>query len=162
MLEVIKLSPGKTKLIMENSAGGGSKIGLTTDEIGAIYNLAKKMDAKTTKNRIKICIDTAHAFGAGILEKFSKSELEKFKKDAEKSFGLENIIVLHINDSKVPFDSKKDRHENLGEGHIGIKAFESLAKDEYFSKIPWLLEVPGFEKKGPDKKNIDIAKSLFK
>ncbi len=155
MHQVLKNVPGKANLIMENSAGGGQKMGLTAEEIGKIYQVKPHP-------RIKVCIDTAHAFGAGVLETYSPSELDKFKKACDKGFGLENLIVLHVNDSKVPFNSQKDRHENIGEGHIGLQAFQNLADDKFFSTIPWLLEVPGFEKGGPDKKNIDIINSLFK
>ncbi len=154
MLKVLEKVPGNAHLIMENSAGGGDKIGTTLEEIGEIFHLANHP-------RIKVCIDTAHAFATGLLEKFTPAELEKFTKTAEKSFGLENLTVLHINDSKVPFNCKKDRHENLGEGHIGLQAFQNLAQHKYLGQLPWLLEVPGFDNQGPDKKNIEIANSLF-
>ncbi len=160
MLTVLKQVPGKAKLIMENSAGGGNKIGLTAAEIGAVYKQSSKSEEGRT--RIKVCIDTAHIFAAGVLEKFSPEELKRFKDDCEKSFGLKNIIVLHVNDSKVPYDCQKDRHENLGEGEIGLEAFKHLARDEFFGNIPWLLEVPGFDNQGPDKANMEIAKGLFK
>jgi len=153
MNEVLAKTSGSTKLIMENSAGGGNKIGLTAEEIGTMFNLANN-------DRIKICIDTAHAFGAGILNTYSPEELNAFAATCEKAFGLKNIIVLHINDSLVPFDSKKDRHENIGEGHIGLPAFQNLANHPHFNSIPWILEVPGFQGTGPDKQNIDILKSL--
>lgn len=155
MHQVLKNSPGKANLIMENAAGGGNKMGLTPEEIGIIYQIKPHP-------RIKVCIDTAHAFGAGVLETYSPDELNKFKNDCDKSFGLENLIVLHVNDSKVPFNSQKDRHENIGEGHIGLAAFQNLANDKFFSTITWLLEVPGFDGEGPDKENMDIIKSLFK
>lgn len=153
MLEVLKNVPGNAKLIMENSAGGGQKIGTTLEEIGEIFHLANHP-------RIKVCIDTAHAFASGLLEKFSPEELKNFTKTAEKSFGLKNLIVLHINDSKVPFNCKKDRHENLGQGFIGLPAFQNLANHKYLGSLPWLLEVPGFDNEGPDAKNIEIAKNL--
>jgi deoxyribonuclease-4 len=154
MHQVLKKSPGKAKLIMENSAGGGQKMGLTNKEIGDIYKLNPDL-------RIKVCIDTAHAFAAGALNTYSPTELEEFKKEAKESYGLENIIVLHINDSKVPHDSRKDRHENIGHGEIGLPAFQHLANDPFFKTIPWILEVPGFEGKGPDKKNVETVRGLF-
>lgn len=155
MNEVISKVPGKAQLIMENSAGGGDKIGTTIEEIGVIFKQANN-------NRIKVCIDTAHAFGAGIIESYSPVELNEFTKKCDQAFDLKNLVVLHINDSKVPFDSKKDRHENIGEGHIGREAFRNLLHNKDLSSIPWLLEVPGFNNNGPDKENIDILKSLKK
>ena len=153
MHKVMKSTPGPAKLIMENSAGGGNKMGLTLEEIGKIYHLADS-------ERIKICIDTAHAFGAGIIKDCSPAELDTFVKEADKAFGLENFVVMHVNDSLVPFDSQKDRHENIGEGEIGLTAFKNLAKNNFLGKLPWLLETPGFDGNGPDKKNVDILKSL--
>ena len=160
MHEVIKNSPGKTNLIMENSAGGGSKMGLTLEEIGKIYGMAKATIPSSILKRIKVCIDTAHAFGAGMIENYSAEELETFTKEADQAFGLLNLVVLHINDSMVPFDSKKDRHDNIGEGDIGLTAFKNLSQNKALNALPWILEVPGFEKTGPDKRNIDIIKAL--
>ena len=70
------------------------------------------------------------------------------------------IVVLHINDSKGAYGSFLDRHENIGEGHIGLQGFKLLASNKHFASIPWILEVPGFEGKGPDKQNVDILKKL--
>jgi len=153
LLEVLKNAKGKADLIMENASGGGHKMGITPEEIGRVYKLA---DDK----RIKVCIDTCHAFAAGQLKTFSKEELKRFKNECDDAFGLENLVVLHVNDSKAPFDSGKDRHENIGDGEIGLQAFKNLAQDEFFNKLPWLLEVPGTERSGPDKRNVEILKKL--
>lgn len=160
MHQALKSAPGKANLIMENSAGGGSKIGLTLEEIGKIYKMAKAKLPSSISDRIKVCIDTAHAFGAGILETFSAEELNNFTKEADRAFGLQNLSVLHINDSMVPFGSKRDRHENIGEGEIGLESFKNMSENKALSALPWLLEVPGFEKTGPDKRNVDLIKSL--
>ncbi|PKL36509.1 hypothetical protein CVV38_01220 [Candidatus Peregrinibacteria bacterium HGW-Peregrinibacteria-1] len=154
MLQVLKDAPGKAHLIMENASGGGSKIGITPEEIGEIFHLANHP-------QIKVCIDTAHAFAAGLLETFTPDELQQLTNRCQQSFGLENLAVLHINDSKAPYNSAKDRHENLGQGHIGLPAFRNLASHPYLSSIPWILEVPGFTGNGPDQENIQIAQSLF-
>lgn len=154
MLKVLERAPGHAKLIMENASGGGNKMGVTPEEIGDIFRLANH-------ERIKVCIDTCHAFAGGVLETFSATELENFKSRCDKSFGLKNLTVLHVNDSKIPFGRTTDRHDNLGEGHIGTPAFTSLAKDKFFTTLPWILEVPGFNNEGPDIQNIEIAKSLL-
>lgn len=153
MLETLENAPGEANLIMENSSGGGSKLGTTIEGIGKMFRAANSP-------RVKVCIDTAHSYGAGILENFTPKELANFSEKCDKSFGLENLIVLHINDSKVPFDSKKDRHENLGEGYIGLQSFKNLSKTPYLKDLPWLLEVPGFEGDGPDRENVKILEAL--
>jgi len=144
MLEVVKRVPGKAKLIMENGSGGGGKIGSEPSDLKAIL-------LASDSERISVCLDTAHAFGAGIFD------LAQW--DSE--LGLKNICVLHANDSKAALGSLKDRHENIGEGEIGIEVFKKWGKDKYLGKLPWLLEVPGFDNEGPDKKNVDILKSCF-
>ena len=75
--------------------------------------------------------------------------------------GLERLSVIHANDSKVPFDSGVDRHENIGEGHIGIEGFKTILNHPSLKNVPFILEVPGFDGKGPDKRNIDILNGLI-
>ena len=68
---------------------------------------------------------------------------------------------MHVNDSKTIFNSHHDRHENIGEGYIGLEGFKNFAKEKRTWDKDWLLEVPGFDNMGPDQKNIEILKSLF-
>ncbi len=154
MKSVLKNVPGNTQLIMENSAGGGSKLGVNPQQLGY---LLKKVDS----SRVKVCIDTAHAFEAGIIEEYTPALVKKFLQDLEGEIGLENIVALHVNDSKTPPGSHHDRHQNIGEGYIGLKGFQSLAGEKRLHNKAWILEVPGFDGEGPDKKNIEILKSLF-
>ncbi|KKW28772.1 MAG: putative endonuclease 4, partial [Parcubacteria group bacterium GW2011_GWB1_52_7] len=78
-----------------------------------------------------------------------------------KSVGIQNVVALHVNDSKTPFNSRHDRHENLGEGYIGIDGFRALAGEKRLHHAAWILEVPGFDGEGPDKRNIEILKNCF-
>lgn len=153
MHEVLKNSPGKANLIMENSAGGGNKIGTNVKEIGEIFR-------KASHPRIKVCIDTCHAFAAGELKDFTKEEIENYAEKCDTAFGLQNLTVLHVNDSKASYGSNTDRHENIGKGQIGLDAFKNLRAHNNFGSIPWILEVPGYEGNGPDAPNIDTVKSL--
>lgn len=152
MKEVLKNVPGKTLLIMENSAGGGSKLGATPEQLGYLLK-------KVGSQRVKVCIDTAHAFEAGIIDEYSPARVKKFLKDLDSKIGLENIVALHINDSKTPPHSHYDRHENIGEGYIGLKGFQALATEKRLHDKAWILEVPGFDGEGPDKRNIEILRS---
>lgn len=155
MKEVLARVKGKTLLIMENSAGGGDKIG---SDIADIKYLFKGVNS----DRVKICFDTAHAFEAGIMKEYSEDEIKVFFDTWDREIGLEHIVVFHMNDSKTVYGSHHDRHENIGEGHIGINGFNALAKEKRILDKTWLLEVPGFEGEGPDKKNIEILHSLFR
>ena len=78
----------------------------------------------------------------------------------DKEIGLERLAVVHANDAKVEFASGIDRHENIGEGHIGIAGFETIMAHRAFQDVPFLLEVPGEDKKGPDKVNLDRLKDI--
>lgn len=155
MKEVLKHVPGETFLIMENSAGGGHKLGLDFAEVGAIM---KKVGSK----RVKVCLDTAHIFEAGGIDEYSKAKVKKLFDDFDRHIGLDNLIALHVNDSKTPYNSHHDRHENIGDGHIGLDGFKNLAADKRLHGLDWLLEVPGRDNSGPDRENIEILKSCFK
>lgn len=155
MKKILVDVPGKSFLIMENAAGGGEKIGKSAEELGYILK-------KVGSSRVKICIDTAHAFESGVIKEFSSSEIKNFTDEWDKKIGLENIVAIHANDSKTPWNSHNDRHENIGEGHIGLNGFKELAKEKRLWDKAWLLEVPGFKNEGPDKKNVEILKSCFK
>ena len=153
MKEVLKKVPGKAQLIMENAAGGGDKIGATVEEIGKIF---KKVKSK----RAKVCLDTQHAFAAGMMKEYTPKSIKAWVKECDEAFGWDNVVAMHINDSKSEHLSNHDRHENIGEGFIGRDAFKNLAANKDMKKMPWLLEVPGFEGGGPDKENINILKKL--
>lgn len=152
--KILTSVPGKTQIILENSSAGGAKLGDSAQEIGM---LLKKINSP----RAKVCFDTAHAFEAGIIKYESPAEIKKVFDEWEKEVGLENIVALHANDSKTLFESHNDRHENIGEGHIGLKGFQNLAKEKRLHNKVWLLEVPGFDDTGPDAKNVQILKSCF-
>jgi deoxyribonuclease-4 len=80
----------------------------------------------------------------------------------EQEIGFDRLVAVHANDSKVELGSGRDRHENIGEGHIGIDGFRRILHHRAFADVPFLLEVPGFgaDAKGPDKENVDILKRL--
>jgi deoxyribonuclease-4 len=151
--KVLEAVEGESNLLLENSAGGGNKIGVEIEEIGEIMS-------QVDDPRLGVCIDTQHAFAGGQLE-FTKAGIDDFAARCDKAFGLSQIALLHVNDSKPEFNSRVDRHENIGEGYIGIEGFAHLAKHEFFGSIPWILEVPGFDGNGPDAKNIATVQSLF-
>jgi deoxyribonuclease-4 len=68
--------------------------------------------------------------------------------------GLEHLVAIHVNDSATIFDSHHDKHENIGEGTIGMSGFKHLAQEKRITHLPWVLETPGFDRAGPDAKNI--------
>ncbi|WP_029521824.1 deoxyribonuclease IV [Persephonella sp. KM09-Lau-8] len=141
-----------TTFLFETLAGQKGEIGKTTDEIVAL--MEPFLDIKTG-----VCLDTCHLYSAG----YKINEEEKFfeyKEELKEKIGLEKVKVIHCNDSKTPFNSRRDRHEHIGEGSIGLKGFELFLNDEYFKNLPFILETP---KEGDwDLINMERLKNLIK
>ena len=155
MKEVLKNVPGDAFLVMENSAGGGGKLGSIVTDLGAIKRLVNDP-------RVKVCLDTAHAFESGVFaEKMTPENVQKVLDEWDREIQLKDLVALHVNDSKTKHNSHSDRHENLGHGYIGIDGFRALAADKRLHHAAWMLEVPGFDENGPDKENVDILRGCF-
>ncbi len=152
--KVLAAVPGDSLLIMENSSGGGSKLCYDGDELGEIFHAVKSP-------RLKICLDTAHIFASGVIPHFSKENIEFALNRWEKAFGLKNIVAVHFNDSKTLANSHTDRHENIGDGHIGLEGLKNFAEQKNLHHASWILEVPGIAGEGPDVENMNRLKKLF-
>ncbi len=149
--EVLKNTPKSTLFIIENA--GNRKIGQTLEEIGIIIK-------EINNPRLKVCLDTCHLFAAGY-DFTTKEKLDKFLGKFDKLIGLNRLSVIHANDSKDDFGALRDRHDNIGEGKIGLEAFRTLLNHPDLRKLPFIIETPGFDGKGPDRKNLEILKSLI-
>ena len=152
LTHVLEATDDSVQLIIENCAGMGAQIGASFSELG---RMIKAVDSE----RLTICLDTEHAFAAGY-NIADPEGLEKAMAEFDEEIGLERLVVVHANDAKVEFGSGVDRHENIGEGYIGIEGFETIMGHAAFADVPFLLEVPGKDKKGPDKPNIDLLKDI--
>jgi deoxyribonuclease IV len=140
-------------LILENAAGMGGAIGSKFAELGTIIR-------ESGSDRVKVCLDTQHSFAAGHDVK-TRTGLDKMLEEFDRDVGLERLVAIHANDSKCPLGGGIDRHENIGEGHIGREGFENLLSHPALAETPFLLEVPGFDgDSGPDRENVEILKSL--
>ena len=140
-------------LLLENSAGSGGNIGSSFADLGTILR------ACDNHERIKLCVDTAHAFASGYHVETAEG-FDAMLAEIDEHFGLDRLAAFHLNDSKVPFDSHKDRHENIGEGYIGLEAFRYIVNHAALADTCAVLEVPGFDDKGPDQANMDIVRGL--
>ncbi len=149
---VLESSPEGPWLTLENMAGMGQHIGASFQELATII---KTVDSP----RVKVCLDTQHCFAAGH-DVSDKEGVEKMIAEFDETIGLDRLVAIHANDSKPPLGAGLDRHENIGEGHIGIQGFEAILSHPAFSDLPFFLEVPGFEGGGPDKANLDILKDV--
>lgn len=124
---------GKTKLLLENTAGQGSELGLTIADLVAIR------EATDYPEKIGFCFDTCHGFAAGA---WSEETFDDLVRTMEETGYLENLVAIHFNDSKAPFNSRKDRHAKIGQGEIGSPALARFLTCEAFSGLPVILETP--------------------
>lgn len=150
--KVLDSTPDEAWIILENSAGMGGSVGSKIPELGAII-------AGCKNERLRVCIDTEHAYAAGYNIADPKG-VEETMAEFQREIGLERFVAVHANDSKIPLGGGVDRHDNIGEGHIGRKGFEVIMAHKAFADVPFLLEVPGFDKEGPDKPNVDTLKEI--
>lgn len=151
--EILNETPSDTLFIIENSAGSGTKIGATIEELQQIL-------IDTNHQRIRCCIDTAHAFAAGY-DIRTKEMVDTFAQKIEHSLSWDLVEVIHLNDSKAGFGTKIDRHENIAQGHIGEEGLQSFVSHPLICSKPFILETPGFEKSGPNLDNIRRVKSYI-
>jgi len=149
--EILEKTPKDTLFIIENA--GNRKIGQTLEEISQIVK-------DVNNSRVRICFDTCHLFSNGY--RFNNNdEIDLFFTKLAK-LKIVNIVELwHVNDSRDEFDSGHDRHDNIGSGKMNIEEFKTLLNHSKTKNFPFIIETPGFDGNGPDKKNLDILKSLI-
>ncbi|CCV64645.1 Endodeoxyribonuclease IV [Alteracholeplasma palmae J233] len=139
----------KVKIALETMAGKGNEVGKTFSELKSIIDLIED------KNRISVCFDTCHTHDAGY---DIKNNFKDVIKEFDDIVGKQYISVFHINDSKNETNSHKDRHENIGFGHIGFDALMEVVYDEDFKDIPKILETPYVEDHAPYKEEIEMIR----
>jgi len=140
-------------LLLENTAGQGTEIGYTFDQIERI------IDQVDGKDRMGVCLDTAHSFEAGY--DLSKREgIESMLESFNKTIGLKRLHLLHLNDSKTPLGSRKDRHWHIGEGYIGREGFRYLINHPLLKHLPGIMETPRTDTV-EDLKNMKVIRSLM-
>jgi deoxyribonuclease IV len=151
--DITEQDESQVTILLENTAGQGTTVGYSLEHLAYINN------ALALKNRIGICFDTCHAFAAGY--NFATQEAYKqFWDTFDKLLGIEKLKVIHLNDSKKEQGSRKDRHESIGKGKMGLEPFRLLINDTNLSAIPKILETPK-ESLEDDEKNLSVIKGLL-
>jgi deoxyribonuclease-4 len=140
-------------ILLENSAGSGNMLGARFSQIGDL------LDRLNRDPRLGMCLDTAHAFASGY-ELRHETGLVEMLEDIDRNVGLGRLHIIHANDSKAGLGSAVDRHENIGRGLLGEQAFRRMLAHPRLAHLPWVLEVPGFDNKGPDAPNVQALKRL--
>ncbi|WP_300384119.1 deoxyribonuclease IV [Clostridium sp.] len=148
MLNEVLTEDQSTTVLLETMAGKGSEVGRTFEEIAEIISRV------TLKDKIGVCLDTCHVHDGGY---DIVNDLEGVLEEFDKVIGIDRLKAIHLNDSKNPQNSHKDRHETIGEGYLGIDAITRIINHPKLKKLPFFLETPN-ELEG-HKKEIELLKS---
>lgn len=152
-LEQVLRTDAVSAVLLENSAGSGDTLGARFAQIGALC------DRLGRDPRLGLCLDTAHTFASGYDLRVDEG-ITRALDEIERNLGLDRLRLIHANDSKVGLGSAVDRHENLGHGQLGEDAFGRMLAHPALRDLPWVLEVPGYDDKGPDLPNVQTLKRL--
>lgn len=141
----------KLEVLLETTAGQGTSLGYTFEQLADIIDLVE------CKDRVAVCFDTCHVFGAGYDlrgEEAYNTTMDEF----DGILGIDKLKVIHLNDTKQPLGSRRDLHENIGRGEIGLEGFRLLVNDKRLQDISMILETPGGEVSYVE--NLRILRSL--
>jgi deoxyribonuclease-4 len=145
----------KVRITLETTAGQGACLGAKFEEIAEIISRVK--DPK----RLEVCLDTAHAFAAGY-DLSAPKGAEKTFREFDRIIGLKRLSVLHINDSKAALGSRVDRHDNLGNGKIGLDAFRWIMRCKELAEVPKILETPKGKDLAEDVEAMALLRSFLR
>lgn len=143
-------------ILLETTAGQGDTIGCTFDDLSSIIQASRFAD------RLCVCLDTCHVFAAGY--DFTTADgMKSMIADFDRSVGLDRLKLIHLNDSKHPAGSNKDRHEHIGKGEIGLLGMQRFLKDRQLEDVPMILETPkdGDDRYASDKQNLKKVRKLI-
>jgi deoxyribonuclease-4 len=140
-------------LLLEMTAGQGTEIGYSFEQVKRI------IDGVQEQERAGVCFDTAHSFEAGN-DLSQKDGIESTLRSFDQTIGLKRLHLLHLNDSKTPLGSKKDRHWHIGEGYIGVEGFRYLINHPLLKHLPGIMETPRKDTV-EDLKNMEVIRSLI-
>ncbi len=145
----------KTGSMLEMTAGQGTNVGYSFEHMRKIIDMVEE------KERMSICIDTAHIFAAGYNIKDS-AEYEKVITEFDEILGLNLLKCFHINDSKKELGSRVDRHDHIGKGYIGLEGFSNIMNDSRLEAVPMVLETPKGKEQLEDLENLEVLRSLIR
>lgn len=133
--EALARVPGRLTLCLECTSGSGTALGSTFEDLAALIDAV----GEAHRNRVAICADTCHLYSAGY---DLVRDYDGVWRHFDDVLGLSRLKVMHLNDSKTPFDSRRDRHELIAEGSLGANPFRRIMCDDRFVQIPKLIETP--------------------
>jgi deoxyribonuclease-4 len=140
-------------VVLENTAGGGSTIGRSFEELAAI------VAAVGEPARVGICLDTCHLFAAGYDIRTSAGYRSALAR-CGRLLGVRRVRAFHLNDARQPLGSGLDRHEKIGRGHLGVATFRRLMNDRRFRRVPMALETPKDPEPRADREALALLRRL--
>lgn len=140
-------------ILLETTAGQGTTMGATFEQLGRAIGSARR------PRRVGVCFDTCHALAAGYEFRDARSYAETMKA-LDAAVGLDRVLAFHLNDSKTGLGSRRDRHEHIGRGEVGLEAFRLILNDRRFRGVPMVLETPKDEDLEEDRVNLGVLRSL--
>ena len=149
-----KIPKVKTRIALETTAGQGSCLGHRFEQIAYIIENVRE------RERLCVCLDTAHVFAAGY-DIDSEAGVKRTFREFDRVIGLSRLAAIHVNDSKTPRGSRVDRHQHIGRGEIGLEAFRFIMRDRQFRKIPKVLETPKGKELREDVVNLKTLRGLM-
>jgi deoxyribonuclease-4 len=153
--QVHAATPGfDVRILLETTAGQGNSLGHTFEQLTHIIDLTPEGE------RLGVCLDTCHVFAAGY-ELRTADGYAATMAAFDDVIGLDRLQVLHLNDSKGDLGERKDRHEHIGKGHIGLEGFHHLLNDARLFGLPGLLETPKGDDLEEDRENLRVLRSLM-
>ena len=152
--EVHAATPGfRAQILLETTAGQGTNLGYRFEHLGWL------LEHTPTGERMGVCLDTCHVFAAGYELRTPEGYADTMEA-FDRIVGLERLLALHLNDSKGDLGSRKDRHEHIGKGHIGLEGFRHVLNDSRLANLPGLLETPKSDDLHEDRENLVVLRSL--
>ena len=136
-------------IALETMAGKGSECGRSFDEIKYIIEHVDNNEC------LGVCLDTCHMHDAG----YDLSKFDEILVEFDQKIGLDRLLVVHVNDSKNVCGAGKDRHENIGYGHIGFEILNKIVHHDKLKDVPKILETPYIDKRAPYKDEIEMFKT---
>jgi deoxyribonuclease-4 len=148
-------SHGEVVVLLENTAGQGSNLGHRFEQLGQL------LERTAAADRVGVCFDTCHALAAGY-ELDSARSYRSTMDELDRTVGLSRVLAFHLNDSKFDVGSRKDRHEHIGQGFVGLDGFRRILRDRRFDDVPMVLETPKEVEFDDDRRNLATLRSLRK
>jgi deoxyribonuclease-4 len=143
----------RVKVALENTAGGGNSLGRTFGELATLIDRAARPE------RLGVCVDTCHLFAAGY-DLRTERGYRRAMTECETAVGRGRVLAFHLNDARARLGSGLDRHEHIGRGFLGLRAFRRLMNDRRFTRVPKVLETPKEPEPTADLRNLATLRKL--